>query len=249
MKINKILPVYILLFAVTFFYCRSINGQRLQSKSPSFIYFKSARGPYWTGSQLDSFLLSKTNKRYKIISRITGSEKKGDTLLYSVNLIMDPEPTDENDQFLAGQKLPKFDLKDINGNEISSESLKGKPVVINFWFASCGPCIQEMPALNQLKEKYKDSDVVFLAITFENNITVENFQKKHHFTYTAVPNANTYCNHITGIYPVTLFVNRNGIIQFADHLMPSFYDPASYKINSDLDPTGFEKNVDAILKN
>lgn len=248
MKINKILPVYILLLAFTFFYSSVINGQSIKSKPASFIYYKSARGPYWTKAQLDSFLLSKTNKRYKIISRITGSKQIGDTLLYQVNLVMDPAPVDENNQFLAGQKLPDFDLMDMKGNKINSQNLKGKPVVINIWFATCIPCMEEMPALNELKEKFQNSDVVFLAITFENKITVENFLKKHRFNFTAIPNANEYCHHITSIYPVTLFVDRNGIIKSADHLMPSLYDSASHKIMSYLDPTGFEKNIDEIMK-
>ncbi len=160
---------------------------------------------------------------------------------------MDPVPVDENDQFLAGQKLPGFDLKDMKGNEISSQNLKGRPVVINFWFATCVPCIEEMPALNELKEKYKNSDVVFLSITFEDKSTVQNFLKKHSFNFTAIPDAKEYCHHITGIYPVTLFVDRKGVIQSADHLMPSLYNAASPKINSNLDPTGFEKNVEEII--
>ena len=248
MKINKILPVYILLLAFTFFYSSGINGQNIKSKTASFIYYKSARGPYWTKAQLDSFLLSKTNKRYKIVSRITGSEQIGDTLLYRVNLVMDPAPVDENNQFLAGQKLPDFDLIDIKGNKINSQDLKGKPVVINIWFATCIPCMEEMPALNELKEKFQNSDVVFLAITFENKITVENFLKKHRFDFTAIPNAGEYCHHLTSIYPVTLFVDRNGIIKSAGHLMPSLYDFTSHKMNSNLDPSGFEKNVDEIMK-
>ena len=248
MKINKILPVKILLFTFIFFYSGEINGQSLKSKPASFIYYKSSRGPYWTRDQLDSFLLSKTNKRYKIISRITGSEQKGDTLLYLVNLVMDPAPVDENNQFLAGQKLPDFDLMDLKGNKINSRDLKGRPVVINIWFATCIPCMEEMPALNELKEKFQNSDVVFLAITFENKITVQNFLKKHRFNFAALPDANEYCHHITSIYPVTLFVGRDGIIKSADHLMPSLYDSALPETYSKLDPTGFEKNIDEIME-
>src|SRR6185437_13703603 len=156
MKINKILPGYILFFAFIFFYSGELNGQSLKSKTPSFTYYKSSRGPYWTKNQLDSFLLSKTNKRYKIISRISGSEQKGDTILYLVNLVMDPAPVDENNQFLAGQTLPDFDLMDMHGNKINSNDLIGQPLVINFWFATCIPCIEEMPALNELKEKFRN---------------------------------------------------------------------------------------------
>lgn len=248
MKLDKILPVATLFFAFILLHSNRINGQSLNSKPPSFTYYKSARGPYWTKAQLDSFLLSKTNKRYKIISRITGSAQKGDTLLYLVNLVMDPAPVDGNNQILVGQKLPDFDLIDMKGNKINSRDLRGKPLVINFWFATCVPCMEEMPALNELKEKFQNSDVEFLAITFENKITVQNFLKKHRFNFTAIPNAAQYCARITRIFPVTLFVGRDGIIEFADHLMPSLDNFSSAKTGTPLDPSGFEKNVDLLLK-
>lgn len=238
-----------LTFLILFFACIFFQQAKGQDNTINLqkIYFKSARGPYWNQSQLDSFLVSKSNNRYKLVTRLTGKEQKNDSLIYRIDIIMDPAPVDENNKPLAGQQLPDFSLKDLSGNTISAESLKGKPVVINFWFTNCAPCISEMRALNVLHEKYKNSDVVFLAITFDKKITVQHFLKKHFFNFTIVPDAMIYCNHITSIYPITLFVDKNGLIRKAEHLIPSSRDPETSFSTGYLDIDSFEKNIDLIV--
>ncbi|MEO8854643.1 MAG: TlpA disulfide reductase family protein [Ginsengibacter sp.] len=243
MKKNNL---FLLLFPVffSFFISNPIKAQAPEREVPSLVFYKSAKGPNWTRQQLDSFLISKNNNRYKLISRVIGTEQKGDTLFYKINLILDPAPVDANNKILAGQQLPDFNLYDINGNKLSSDQLKGKPVVINFWFTECAPCIQEMPALNEIRQKFKDSDVVFLAITFDKKSTVQNFLKRYNFDFTAVPDAVAYCENMTGIFPLTLFVDRSGIIKIADHYMPS-YD-LNKKGGSNFDISGFIKNIESL---
>ena len=46
-----------------------------------------------------------------------------------------------------GDSFPNFTLYDINGRKWTQKDLKGKKVVINFWYTGCGPCIKEMPEL------------------------------------------------------------------------------------------------------
>lgn len=245
-EMKNLSKIFILLsFCVLF---QQAKGQDNKSDTQK-IYFKSARGPYWKKSQLDSFLLSKSYNRYKLVTRLTGKEEHHDSLIYRIDIIMDPAPVDDNNKPLAGQQLPAFDLQDLAGNEVNTETLKGKPVVINFWFTSCAPCISEMRALNVLREKYKNSDVVFLAITFDKKNSVLNFLKKHFFNFTIVPDAVSYCYHMTSIYPITLFVDRKGVIRFAEHLIPSSRDPESSLSTGYLDISSFEKNIDLIMGN
>src|SRR5690242_1719654 len=243
---TKNFSLLFLLLSFSFVFLQQAKAQD-NKISPQKIYFKSERGPYWNKSQLDSFLQSKNNNRYKLVTRLTGKEEHHDSLVYRIDIIMDPAPEDASGKPLAGHELPAFDLKDLSGNKVSPESLKGKPVVINFWFTSCAPCISEMRALNVLREKFKDSDVVFLAITFDKKATVLNFLKKHFFNFTIIPDAMTYCYHITSIYPITLFVDRNGIIRFAEHLIPSSRDPQTSLDTGYLDITSFENNINSIM--
>lgn len=52
--------------------------------------------------------------------------------------------------------LPEFNLIDINGNEVSSLDLLGKPTIINFWATWCGYCMKEMPDFQTAYETYGD---------------------------------------------------------------------------------------------
>ena len=87
-----------------------------------------------------------------------------------------------------GDAAPPFTVQDMDGKEYSLESLRGKVVVLNFWFVECRPCIMEMPRLNELVEKYQDrDDVIFLAIATNPKEKVEKLLKKHAFNYQIIP--------------------------------------------------------------
>lgn len=244
-KYSLLLPVFVLLACL---FCEKSNAQQKEKSSSQLTYFKTDKGALWNRHQFDSFLVSKSNKRYRLVARTTGVEQKEDSLIYHFKLLLDPAPTDKNNNPIAGESLPDFNFKDINGNTISLEKLKGKPIVINFWFTACEPCIEEMPALNQLKEKYKNSDVVFLSMTFESKKSVTDFLKKHSFSFTAIPDAREYCNNITVIYPLTLFINREGVVQSARHNMPSLYNYETTKRIDQLDMSAYEKEINNIQK-
>jgi thiol-disulfide isomerase/thioredoxin len=55
----------------------------------------------------------------------------------------------------------------IKGGEVSSESLKGKVVIVDFWATWCGPCVGEMPNMKKLYAKYKDKGVEFIGVSLD----------------------------------------------------------------------------------
>ncbi len=58
-----------------------------------------------------------------------------------------------------------FTLKNLEGNNVSLASLKGKVVVLDFWATWCGPCKASFPAMQTAMNKYKnDKDVAFVFI-------------------------------------------------------------------------------------
>lgn len=70
----------------------------------------------------------------------------------------------------VGQPAPAFTLADLSGNgSITLDRYKGKVVVLNFWASWCIPCKEENPALTDVWERYRGTDVVLLGIVFQDS--------------------------------------------------------------------------------
>jgi thiol-disulfide isomerase/thioredoxin len=65
---------------------------------------------------------------------------------------------------------PAFVLTTIAGESIDSASLRGKVVLVNFWATWCGPCKEEMPALERLKESFSGKNLELLAVTTDEQL-------------------------------------------------------------------------------
>ena len=67
---------------------------------------------------------------------------------------------------LVGQKAPGFGVDDRLGSEFPGlERLRGKPVVLFFWWASCGDCKAQAAVFRRIVAKYAPKGVVFVAPT------------------------------------------------------------------------------------
>ena len=64
----------------------------------------------------------------------------------------------------------EWTAEDLNGNPVKLSTFQGKPLFINVWATWCGPCLRELPAVENLaaNSKWKDRDLVFLAISTDN---------------------------------------------------------------------------------
>ena len=138
-------------------------------------------------------------------------------------LLAPPDPADEKkfQDYVAGmgamvgQPAKPFDLKDIDGKTVSLSSLKGKTVVLNFWFTNCGGCVQEMPELNKLQQKYAGKNVVFLALALDDSIRVRKFLATHEFKYTLLTEAKTVsADYNVTMYPTSMVIDKTGAIRF-----------------------------------
>lgn len=114
-----------------------------------------------------------------------------------------------------GSEPPAFTLADLNGGTVSLSDYKGKPVVINFWGSFCEPCVKEMPEFERQYTKWKDKDLVILAINLsEDTLTVNNFVKRFELTYPILRDVNRKTERSYGLrqYPTTFFVKPDGTL-------------------------------------
>lgn len=116
---------------------------------------------------------------------------------------------------LEGTIIDELNLEDINGLKFNLENLKGKVIVLNFWFTQCAPCVAEFPELNQLKQKYKSQPVVFFAITWNNIETINKFLLNHKLDFTIIPNGKLVIDKFKiPHYPYNIVINKNGEIEY-----------------------------------
>jgi tetratricopeptide (TPR) repeat protein len=113
----------------------------------------------------------------------------------------------------APAAIPSFSLKNLAGERVTLESLKGKAVVVNFWGIWCGWCVKEMPDFQKLHETYRDTpDVVILTIDNDENpddVAPWMQQKKYSFAVLLDDGYVAQKAKITS-FPTTWFLDRDG---------------------------------------
>lgn len=70
---------------------------------------------------------------------------------------------------ITAQQAPDFTLKAIDGVNLRLAEQRGDIMLINFWASWCGPCIQEMPQLDKLAEKYQPLGVQVWGVNVESD--------------------------------------------------------------------------------
>jgi thiol-disulfide isomerase/thioredoxin len=108
---------------------------------------------------------------------------------------------------------PDFDVVSLKKEKLKLSELKGKIVVLNFWFTGCGPCKVEIPELNKLVDKYKD--VVFIAFSLDEEKRLKSFLKKTIFNYHVIPESDKIAkDYQISLYPSHIIINQKSEIYY-----------------------------------
>lgn len=87
-----------------------------------------------------------------------------------------------------------------------------RPILLSFYFAECGPCIQEVPALNRFAAA--NDDVRVLAVTFDDRVTVEAFRNKHGFEWPVLADAPDVVSALgVHTFPTLVLLDDDGEIR------------------------------------
>jgi len=111
----------------------------------------------------------------------------------------------------------------ITWNETSLSAFEGTPVVLNFWSISCYWCRQQLPYLENVAQQSEGATKVIAVNIVDNAASVQDFFGDYEPTMIIALDTNReafadYClayNNTRGAIPFTLFVDSEGIVQYA----------------------------------
>lgn len=72
----------------------------------------------------------------------------------------------------------------LDGSQMTAQSLRGRVVVLNFWYAACAPCRAEAPDLEALSQEFADRQVAFYGVNIrDEKATAESFMRSFKLTF------------------------------------------------------------------
>lgn len=117
----------------------------------------------------------------------------------------------------VGQIAPDFTLTTLSGSRVRLWSLRGQPVMVNFFASWCVPCNEEAPELESVARtthglRLLGVDLLGSEVSIQ---AVRDFVHRHGITYPVLLDAN---NNVSNQYqvafaPTTYFIDRQGVIQ------------------------------------
>ena len=109
----------------------------------------------------------------------------------------------------------KINLKDMNGKNTSLSDFKGKIVFLNFWTTWCPTCRIEMPSMEKLHQKLKNTDFAMVTINLQESAPqVKAFFEEFKLTFTALLDSTGEVGASFGIraIPTTYILDKTGRI-------------------------------------
>lgn len=119
----------------------------------------------------------------------------------------------------VGQTMPSISLPDLDGKPHALGDYRGHRVLLNFWASWCGPCLDEMPALNRAQAKFavgaaaRPSSIV-IGIAMDDPRLARAFLAAHPLQYPIllgsldVPSTSQQLGDVTGVLPTACWSGR-----------------------------------------
>jgi thiol-disulfide isomerase/thioredoxin len=117
-----------------------------------------------------------------------------------------------------GSRLPDFSCKDLQGHELSSDDLRGKVALIDFWATWCQPCKKEMPGYQKLTDLYGPRGFVVIGFKFDTMADTEDpraFARRIGVRYPLAVATDDLKQRFGGVegLPTSMLYDRQGILR------------------------------------
>ena len=114
-----------------------------------------------------------------------------------------------------GTAAPDFTVQDAD-RKITLSEFRGQVVVLNFWATWCGPCVEEMPSLVQLQQRFKGKGLTVIGVSIDvDGDAYRKFLKDYKVDFLTVRDPDQKTSNLYGSFkwPETYIIDRNGIVR------------------------------------
>ena len=114
-----------------------------------------------------------------------------------------------------GSEAPDFIVQDAD-RKVELRDFRGKIVLLNFWATWCPPCVEEMPSLVRLQQRFQDKGVTVLGVSVDaDGDAYHRFLKDHNIDFLTVRDPDQKSNNLYGTFkfPETYIIDRKGIVR------------------------------------
>ena len=174
-----------------------------------------------SGEQFTGERKGRTQKRRIVLYVVASLLSAGLLALLGSQLLVPAQnQSDAGSSPLIDHPAPDFTLAVLGPHAGSAPtihlaSLKGKPIMLNFWASWCNPCQHEAPLLQRTWQRVQSQGIIFLGIDFQDAQSDGlNFLRTYGVTYPNVvdPDGSVTINYGVSGVPETFFLDRHGIV-------------------------------------
>ena len=109
--------------------------------------------------------------------------------------------------------VPNRIVYGIDGQQYQLADLKGKVVLLNFWFTACKPCITEIPSLNELQSKF-GKKLVVLSLSTDSKSVATKTAKEKNMNYVVGHDGKSFAAQLeVTSYPTTFLIDQKGVVR------------------------------------
>jgi cytochrome c-type biogenesis protein len=124
-----------------------------------------------------------------------------------------PAPVD------VGTPVPEYRAVSANGDSVSLEGLRGKPVLLNVWATWCHPCRDEIPELQRLYERYRERGLELIGVSVDavgHDDAIGAFARQYGMTYPVWrdPDETVSATFLVVGVPATFLIDGSGILRW-----------------------------------
>jgi peroxiredoxin len=118
---------------------------------------------------------------------------------------------------IPGDPLPDYAATSVEGSEVSIGEFRGKAVLISFWATWCSECVDQLPALQQLKDDYAAQGLELVSVSLDDQdpVWVKEYLDAGGHDWLSLTDDPEHMQEVFGWgrgIPKTILVNRDGTV-------------------------------------